>query len=60
MRKAVREKALQQKDAHSEPLLQTIYYPKFDNLNKLELNDICHDKRQQSFQCILSLVKEKR
>ena len=63
MRKAVRLMAFQQRDAHSEPLFQQFNILNFDDSYRLEIakfiNDISHNKLQQSFQTMLSLVKER-
>ena len=63
MRKVVRLMAFQQRDAHSEPLLQQFNILNFDDSYRLEvakfMQDIPHIKLRQSFQNMFSLVKER-
>ena len=63
MIKAVRLMAFQQRDAHSEPLFQQFNILDFDDSYRLEvakfMHDISHNKLQQSFQSMFSLVKER-
>ena len=63
MRKAVRLMTFQDRDAHSEPLFQQFNILNFDDSYRLEvakfMHDISHNKLQQSFQTMFSLVKER-
>ena len=63
MRKVVRLMAFQDRDAHSEPLYQQFNILNFDDSYRLEvakfMHDISHNKLQQSFQSMFSLVKER-
>ena len=63
MRKAVRLMAFQDRDAHFEPLFQQFNIFNFDDSYRLEvakfMHDISHNKLQQSFQSMFSLVKER-
>ena len=60
---SVRLMAFQDRDAHSEPLFQQFNILNFDDLYRLEvakfMHDISHNKLQQTFQSIFSLVKER-
>ena len=61
MRKAVCLMAFHQRDAHSEPLLQQFNILNFNDLYRLEgakFMHISHNKLQQSFQSMFSLVKK--
>ena len=62
MRKAVRLMAFRDRDAHSEPLFQQFNILNFDDSYRLEVakfvHDISHNKLQQSFQSMFSLVKK--
>ena len=63
MRKAVSLIAFRQRDVHSEPPFQKFSVLNFDDSYRLEvakfMHDICHNKLQQAFQSMLSLVKER-
>ena len=63
MRKDVCLMAFQDRDANSEPLFQQFNVLSFDNSYRLEvakfMHDISHNKLQQSFQSMFSLVKER-
>ena len=62
MRKVVRLMAFQQRSVHSEPLFQQFNILNVDDLYRLEvakfMDDISHNKLQQSFQSMFSLAKE--
>ena len=63
MRKAVHLMAFQDRDAHSEPPFQQFNILNFDDSYRLEvakfMHDISHNKLQQSFLSMFSLVKER-